>query len=152
MSATDTFQSEGEFVERLRSLKEKRHACKVELRGRVARESPSSSEREIIIAKTGHCCHVCGGKIDGDAWEADHVFSHALGRQHSADNYFPAHALCNGYRWFYLSEEFQWILKLGVWLRTQVEKKTVVGIIAAKAFCAHERARSSRCKKNSTSK
>lgn len=78
------------------------------------------------------------------------MFSHALGGQNSANNYLPAHALCNGYRWFYLSEEFQWILKLGVWLRTQVEKQTVVGIIAAKAFCAHERARPFRCQKNKT--
>ena len=148
MSATDTFQSEEEFVERLRSLKKRRHDRKMELRCRSPRESLSSIEREKIIAKTGHCCHVCGGEIEGDNWEADHVFSHALGGQHSADNYLPAHALCNGYRWSYLSEEFQWILKLGVWLRTQVEKQTEVGIGAAKAFRAHENARASRCKKN----
>jgi 5-methylcytosine-specific restriction endonuclease McrA len=149
-SATDIFQSDAEFVERLRSLKERRLDRKMGLRDRVPRESLSSIEREAITAKTEHCCHMCGGKIEGDAWEADHVFSHALGGGHSVDNYLPAHTLCNGYRWFYLSEEFQWILKLGVWLRTHIEKQTAVGRIAVKAFCAHERARLSRRKTNKT--
>lgn len=150
MSATDTFQSEDEFVQRLRSLKKERHDRKMELRGLVARGSPSSSEREIIIAKTGHCCHVCGGQIEGDAWEADHVVSHALGGQNWGNNYLPAHALCNGYRWFFRGEEFQWVLKLGVWLRTQVDRQNPVGVTAAKKFCAYDRARSLRRKKNKT--
>ena len=62
------------------------------------------------------------------------------------DNYLPAHAVCNNYRWFYGAQECQWILKLGVWLRTQIERKTSVGRMAATAFCAHERARASRSK------
>jgi hypothetical protein len=35
-------------------------------------------------------------------------------------------------------------LKLGVWLRTQIESETALGELAAKAFCAHDRARASR--------
>jgi 5-methylcytosine-specific restriction endonuclease McrA len=146
MSSTDTFQSEAEFVERLRSLKEKRHDRKMELRDQLSREPLSSLDRQTILAKTGRCCHICGGDVEGDAWQADHVFSHALGGQHSVDNYLPAHAVCNNYRWFYGAEEFQWILKLGVWLRTQIQRKTPVGRMAAAAFCAHERARASRSK------
>ncbi len=88
--------------------------------------------------------------IDGK-WEADHVFSHALGGQHSLDNYLPAHPICNNYRWFYGTEEFQWILKLGVWLRTQIENQTAVGEIAAAAFWVHERARACRCPKTELS-
>lgn len=33
----------------------------------------------------------------------------------SADNFLPAHSTCNNYRWDYLAEEFELILKLGVW-------------------------------------
>jgi hypothetical protein len=40
----------------------------------------------------------------------------------------------------------QWILKLGVWLKTQIEKVTEVGQMAAKAFCAHEKRRAARRK------
>jgi hypothetical protein len=32
----------------------------------------------------------------------------------------PAHSTCNNYRWDYLPEEFQYILKLGVWASTQM--------------------------------
>lgn len=41
---------------------------------------------------------------------------------HRLDNYLPAHTLCNNYRWNYGCEEFQLILKLGVWPRAQIEK------------------------------
>jgi 5-methylcytosine-specific restriction endonuclease McrA len=77
-------------------------------------------------------------------WEADHVFSHSLGGQNAADNYLPAHTICNNYRWFYGTEEFQWILKLGVWLRTQIEKETKLGRLAAEAFCSRDRLRAGR--------
>lgn len=67
------------------------------------------------------------------------------GNTHSPDNYLPAHSVCNNYRWHYGTEEFQWILKLGVWFRTQVENQTPVGA-AARDFLAHERRRTSRRK------
>jgi hypothetical protein len=58
----------------------------------------------------------------------------------------PAHALCNNYRWDYTAEEFQHVLKLGVWLRTQIERKTPLGLQAAKAFLTHEAIRIGRQK------
>src|SRR5215471_5118043 len=78
-------------------------------------------------------------------WQADHVFPHSGGGSHAADNYLPAHALCNNYRWEYTSEEFQHILKLGVWLRTQIERKTL-GLRRANSFLAHEAVRIARRK------
>lgn len=72
-------------------------------------------------AKTGGPCHICGGLIDG-RWQADHVLAYSGGGGHAADNYLPAHELCSIYRWDYLAEEFQEILKLGVWARTQIER------------------------------
>ena len=143
MSASDIFESSADFVARLRSLRSLRRDRKLELRGKVIRKPLSPAERNVVFRKTGGRCHICGGLIEG-AWEADHVFSHSLGGQDAADNYLPAHPICNNYRWFYGTEEFQWILKLGVWLRTQIESETALGRRAAKAFRSHERARARR--------
>ena len=72
----------------------------------------SPKERQLVFDKTAGRCHICGGKIVGP-WQADHVFPHSTGGVHAAENYLPAHTLCNNYRWDYSSEEFQEILKLG---------------------------------------
>jgi 5-methylcytosine-specific restriction endonuclease McrA len=101
-------------------------------------------ERAVVLQKSGGRCHVCGGLIEGAAWQADHVFAHSAGGAHSLDNYLPAHTLCNNYRWFYGTEEFQWILKLGVWLRTQIDKRTPLGLLAGAAFVAYDRRRAAR--------
>lgn len=150
MSASDTFSSPEKFAERLRLLHKQRRKKKLATRQAAARKSLSKREREQVLLKTGRQCHVCGGLIDGE-WEADHVFAHALGGQHDPDNYLPAHSTCNKYRWFYGTEEFQWILKLGVWLRTQIEQEKPIGRIAAKAFCSREHTRAGR-RKTRTSK
>ena len=72
--------------------------------------------------------------------------AHSTGGAHSVDNYLPAHSICNNYRWHYDAEEFQWILKLGVWLRTQIEKGTTIGQEVGQKFCDHERRRAGRRK------
>lgn len=146
MSASDRFSSAKDFAARLRALREKRREQKLALRDQVVRKSLSRSERQDIFAKTAGRCHICGGIIEGD-WEADHVFSHSLGGQHEAANYLPAHPICNNYRWFYGTEEFQWILKLGVWLRTHIEKETALGRLAANAFCTYDSIRAGRRRK-----
>jgi hypothetical protein len=46
------------------------------------------------------------------------------GELDSPENFLPAHRLCNKYRWDYLSEEFQWILKMGVWSRTLMQNSS----------------------------
>lgn len=143
MSASDIFESAKEFTARLRLLRGMRRSKKLQFRGEMVRKRLSRTERQRIFMKTSGRCHVCGGTIEG-AWEADHVFSHALGGQHEAENYLPAHPICNNYRWFYGTEEFQWILKLGVWLRTQIESETALGRIAANAFCSYDRSRAGR--------
>lgn len=95
------------------------------------------AEREAILAKTGGKCHICGGDILGD-WHTDHVLAHSAGGQHAVDNYLPAHPTCNNYRWDYLAEEFELILKLGVWARTQIERGTPVGRDIEARFTAYE--------------
>jgi 5-methylcytosine-specific restriction endonuclease McrA len=108
-SASDTFQSDSELVGRLHELRQSRRKLRLELREGLVRESLSPRERDQVLAKTGGRCHLCGDPIEGK-WKADHIAPYALGGGHSPDNYLPAHSLCNGYRWFYKPEEFQWIL------------------------------------------
>jgi hypothetical protein len=104
------------------------------------------------LGSTRKRCHICGGEIAPDErWQADHVLAHSGGGAHATDNYLPAHALCNNYRWDYLPEEFQLILKLGVWVRTQVERGTSIGIAVGEAFVAHERHREARRRRKRTS-
>ena len=104
----------------------------------------SASERAHVLEKTAGRCHICGGLISGSTWHADHVLAHSTGGAHRADNYLPAHALCNNYRWDYSAEEFQHILKIGVWTRTQIERRTRFGRDAAAAFLAYDRTRQAR--------
>ena len=66
------------------------------------------------------------------------------GGEHSADNYLPAHQVCNNYRWDYLPEEFQEILRMGVWIRTQVQERSKIGQLVGDAYLQHERKRISR--------
>jgi hypothetical protein len=70
----------------------------------------------------------------------------STGGKHAVENYLAAHSICNNYRWHYDAEEFQWILKLGVWLRTQIEEGKPIGLEAGQKFCEHERRRAGRRK------
>ena len=75
----------------------------------------------------------CGGVVE-EKWQADHVLSHNEGGRHSAENYLAAHKLCNNYRWDYSSEEFQWILKIGIWARRQMETSSSLGLEMVRRF------------------
>jgi 5-methylcytosine-specific restriction endonuclease McrA len=92
------------------------------------------------LVKTADRCHICGGEIDG-AWNADHVLAYSGGGADTVENYLAAHGSCNNYRWDYSPEEFQMILKVGVWARTQVEAKTRIGRSLGERFLANERVR-----------
>lgn len=102
------------------------------------RQPLTNAQRQHIFRKTNGRCHICGGEITG-TWHADHVFPHSAGGAHSADNYIPAHNLCNNYRWDFTPDEFQLILRLGVWVKTQILHETQIGRLAAERFVAHER-------------
>jgi 5-methylcytosine-specific restriction endonuclease McrA len=121
----------------LSHLHSKRRKCKRDS-VRVPRNALTAIERLFVLAKTSGRCHICGGEIDNRSWQADHVIAQSAGGIHKVDNYLPAHATCNNYRWDYLPEEFQYILKLGVWARTQIERDTTVGKNIAMAFKSHE--------------
>jgi 5-methylcytosine-specific restriction endonuclease McrA len=149
MSHDRGWPSPDAFADFLHDLRLVRRRRKEELRATVSpRQLLSPAEREEVYRKTSGRCHICGGAIDGK-WQADHVFSHSAGGAHAADNYLPAHALCNNYRWDYSAEEFQIILKLGVWLRTEIEHKSALGLSVAARFLAHEKSRVARTRHRS---
>lgn len=116
---------------------------------RLPRISLTAAERRQVLAKTAGRCHICGEKVEDEGWQADHVIAHSAGGIHEVDNYLPAHSTCNDYRWDYLPDEFQYILKLGVWARTQIERGTTVGNDVASAFAEYEIRRVKRRRSNS---
>lgn len=146
MSASDTFESADKFIARLKSLRSDRRCKKLNPRNKKPRKPLTAAERQEIFQKTGGHCHVCGGPIEGK-WQADHVLSHALGGEHHIDNFLPAHSICNKYLWFFGPEEVQWILKLGGWLRMEIERDSKIGRKAADRFIQKDKKRDSRRKR-----
>lgn len=116
-----------DFVRNLRELRVQRNEAQKQAQ-KVSRRALTAKERMAILSKTGGRCHICGGDIDPHSyWEADHVLRHAVGGGNKSDNYLAAHGLCNTYRWDHLPDEMQWVLKIGVWARMQMEKKSEFG-------------------------
>ena len=147
MSADRIFTDVTAFAKTLREMRASRKARVVSGRSqRALRAVLKKADRDKVLGKTGGRCHICGGAIDADDWQADHILAHSTGGAHLVENYLPAHSICNNYRWHYDAEEFQWILKLGVWLRTQIEKETAIGQEVGQRFCDHERRRAGRRK------
>ena len=133
-----------ELVDLLGELRNQReHAKHATRSSKSPRSRLSRADREMVLRKTGGKCHICGGAITG-RWHADHVLAHSRGGSNTSDNYLPAHAACNNYRWDYSPEEFHYILKLGVWLRTQIERRSEIGLSAAAPFARHEASRMQR--------
>src|SRR5580765_2738113 len=99
MSQEQVFADVGTFAARLRKLRAKRRRTVSSGRSRRGRRSrPGKTSREAILLKTGGRCHLCGGAITETDWQADHVLAHSTGGKHSAENYLPAHSICNNYR------------------------------------------------------
>ena len=46
---------------------------------RISRASLSSANREKVLKKTAHRCHISSGDLLGDDWVADHVLHYARG-------------------------------------------------------------------------
>jgi 5-methylcytosine-specific restriction endonuclease McrA len=84
------------------------------------------SERKRIWAKTGGTCHVCGGRV-GKRWHADHVIPHQLGGDGREENYLPICRECNGLRWSHAPEVMRLIMRLGVYAKHEIRRKTPLG-------------------------
>jgi 5-methylcytosine-specific restriction endonuclease McrA len=136
-----------QFAEHLHGLRLRRRALKKSLTAtRVPRQALSRNQREAVLAKTGGRCHICGGMFT-EPWQADHVLAHSGGGGHIVDNYLPAHSICNNCRWDYTADELQEVLKLGVWIRKQIEDRTPLGLEAAARYLAHDTRRAVRRKR-----
>lgn len=126
------------LAQQLRDLRPKRR----QLHSQQAKDSRkgrlTTDQRVTVLGKTAGRCHLCGGDIVA-RWQADHVLAHAGGGKHDIDNYLAAHALCNKYRRHYSPEEFQWVLKIGVWARKQMEANSGPGKEMLRRFFAYDR-------------
>ena len=129
---------------RFETLKKQRRAWHIANRG-VRRRTLGTKQRKKVLEKTAGRCHLCGGWIGrNERWQADHVLAHSSRGRHSIDNYLPAHRLCNKYRWDYSAEQFQWILKVGVWAVSEMRRETPVGKKMGEKYVVHEDRRESR--------
>ena len=139
-----------DFVRNLRELRVQRNEAQRKAQ-KMPRKSLTAKERTAIMSKTGGRCHICGGDIDPNSyWEADHVLRRGVGGGNKSDNYLAAHGLCNTYRWDHLPLEMQWVLKIGVWARMQMENKSECGRKMTTLFFENELRRERR-KKSSKS-
>jgi len=139
----DSAESYSNFLFNLREQrKSNKHLNKIH---RSSRSNLTKQQKQNILKKTNSRCHICGGAIRGK-WQADHVFSHSKGDAHAEDNYLPAHPACNNYRWDYDPSETLEIIKLGIWLRTQIVRQSSIGMEAAERFLKYEENRNARRK------
>lgn len=118
------------------------HAKRRDTRGAngAERRRLRPSQRIRVLKKTNERCHICGGRIRGDGWHANHVVSHTHGGDHAEDNFLPAHSQCNVDRRHYLPQELRIIFKLGAWARAEVAKGTPLGVEIAERYKGKERA------------
>ena len=118
------------------------HMERKSLKQKILRKTPlKKQERFKVLEKTGFKCHVCGEQLTADKFQADHIVSHCRGGESTIDNYLPSCNTCNNYRWHYLPEELHWILKLGVFAKTQIERRTTQGKYFAERFVKNENKR-----------
>ena len=131
------------FSEKIRRLIDEREESKI-YSNLAKRVRLSKEQRKRIFDKTDGRCHICGDSIEINEFEADHVKNHTSGGLCNEENFLPSCGACNNYRWHYSPEELQWILKIGIWAKTQVAKQTVIGKIIADKFLKHESNREKR--------
>ena len=106
-----------------------------------------NAEKKVkILQKTNFHCHICGEKIDETDFQADHISPHSIGGTDNINNFLPSCPQCNGYGWNYLPDEIKWILKIGVWAKTQIEFETEIGKDLAQSFIFYENKREKRRK------
>lgn len=112
----------------------------------LKRQALTPVDKILVLKKTDGRCHVCGQELDSTYFDADHVKAYTMGGLCLPDNFLPACKTCNNYRWHYLPVEIQYILKLGVWARAEVERQTKIGTVIAEKFVKKEQVRQKRVK------
>lgn len=141
MNELPFYKDEASLIKALKHLHSSRKANKISSKRQIL----TAKERKLILEKTDFRCHVCGIEVT-KKFQADHIKCHSGGGDHNVANYLPACDLCNNYRWHYSPEEIQWILKIGVWAKTQIEAETKTGNLLSSSFIEHEIRREKRRK------
>lgn len=123
----------------LRRLKELR--SKTKLKGKV--KTLKKSEKTLIYEKTSGTCHICGCEL------SDKKFSltSSIKKEVSVENSMPACQSCKRLYDNYMPSEIKWIIKIGMWARTQIEFETEIGQEIAIELIVSEKERELR-KKN----
>jgi len=81
-------------------------------------------------------------------WDANHIYPLALGGKQGLKNYLPTHRSCNGAKWHLQPKELALVLKLGGWLRSEIERGTPFGKKAGEAYCKKDSRRANRRKQH----
>lgn len=105
----------------------------------------SKGQRKIIYEKTSGRCHICWCILN-NWFEADHVKNHTSWWLDTVDNFLPSCKTCNNYRRHYSSEELQWILKLGVRVKSQIIKNNKLWLEVWEKFIEYDIKREKRRK------
>jgi 5-methylcytosine-specific restriction endonuclease McrA len=117
------------------------------LKSAQRRHRLDAQQRELILAKTGGNCHLCGGPA-GKNWEADHVVPHMRGGSTDLSNLLPSCQECNGLRSAKSAEGIRKRFRLGVYAWPQVKAKTGLGrklrALLDKKIAANEQKRKKR--------
>ena len=129
------------FQKELKNIRTERRATKIKKKRNYI---ISKANRVLIYQKTDGKCHICGIALSLDKYEADHIKSHSKEGSNIIENFLPSCKTCNNYRWDYLPTELQWILKIGIWARAEIEHSTSTGILIADKFIEHEKRREKR--------
>lgn len=108
------------------------------------RRALTPRQRKLIYQKAGGRCHVCGGKVSGTKWVADHVFPHSHGGECIENNFLPACEQCNRARWSHPPRVIRWILRLGIYSKMQVIKGSKLGKEIRAGLNRHHRTQLSR--------
>lgn len=78
-------------------------------------------EKEEIYNKTNGICHICGIKLSLNK------FSITESITNDNESFLPACKTCKRIHDNYLPEEIKWVLKIGLWAKTQIEYETEIG-------------------------
>lgn len=100
------------------------------------------SDKYEVFSKTNGTCHICGCELKIEKFS----ITSSLSKENSLENSLPACQSCKRIYDNYLPSEIKWILKFGLWAKTQVEYETEVGKDIAIEIVEQERDRENRRK------
>jgi hypothetical protein len=101
------------------------------------------SEKEEVFKKTKGLCHICGI----DLQEEKFSITNSFGKETSFETSLPACQSCKRIYDNYLPSEIKWILKIGLWAKTQIEYETEIGKDIAIEIVEQEKDREKRRKR-----